>query len=214
MFHAFVFKTSKFHVNFGHPRYITRSAKWTVSWCNAFSIKSSWSYSSNNYKTALSWRTCANTTMSACHRQLSIPPQLFTPTHHIFTNIDHKNYIHSLGEPGAASATRSNTPIVQNIEDLGHTQQHPAHCLEFSWRHAWRPSAIAHQLGNPQEHLAALEQHHAPNKEVTERLVAESGRELPTRIVRLVQPLVPTLATSALRDGMLMIWSFHENISR
>ena len=58
---------------------------------------------------------------------------LFTPTHHIFTNIDHKkNYSHSLGEPGAASATRSNTPIVQNIEDLGHAQQHPAHWLEFS----------------------------------------------------------------------------------
>ena len=36
---------------------------------------------------------------------------------------------------------------------------------------------IADRLGNPQQHLAALEQRHIPiNKEATERLAAESCR--------------------------------------
>ena len=49
-FYIFILKTSTLDVHLGHPRCISTSAKKTVSRCNAFSIGSSWSYSSKPYR--------------------------------------------------------------------------------------------------------------------------------------------------------------------
>ena len=113
---------------------------------------------------------------------------LFTPTHQIFTNVDHKKtiatHLANPEQPRQHAATPQLFKILKISATLSNTPPIGCNSHDVKLGDRWRSPTDSATLSNIWQHLGRIT--HQIRK--SQRLVAESGRELPTRSAPLVQP--------------------------